>query len=103
MALEAILIILVVGAWLVHFLIIGYDMSAAEAGALAFALFGISAVMRDIAGRMTASGASPSMLVIVGLALGAGGLVLLGEGDSTGVAVVSLVLMAIGLSLPYPL
>ena len=94
---------LVVGAWLVHFLIIGYGMSAAEAGGLAFALFGISAVMRDVAGRMTASGASPSMLVIVGLALGAGGLVLLGEGDSTGVAVVSLVLMAIGLSLPYPL
>jgi predicted MFS family arabinose efflux permease len=94
---------LVVGAWLVHFLITGYDLSAAEAGALAFALFGISAVMRDIAGRMTASGDSPSMLVIVGLALGAGGLVLLGEGDSTSVAVVSLVLMGVGLSLPYPL
>jgi DHA1 family inner membrane transport protein len=94
---------LVVGAWLVHFLITGYEMSAAEAGALAFALFGISAVMRDIAGRMTASGDSPSMLVIVGLALGASGLFLLGEGDSTGVAVVSLVLMGVGLSLPYPL
>jgi predicted MFS family arabinose efflux permease len=94
---------LVVGAWLVHFLITGYGMSAAEAGALAFGLFGLSAVMRDIAGRLTASGASPSMLVIVGLALGAGGLVLLGGGDSTVVAVLSLVLMGVGLSLPYPL
>ena len=94
---------LIVGAWLVHFLITGYGMSAAEAGALAFALFGISAVMRDLAGRMTASGAGPSMLVIVGLAVGAAGLLLLGDGDSTGVAVVSIVVMGVGLSLPYPL
>jgi predicted MFS family arabinose efflux permease len=94
---------LIVGAWLVHFLITGYGMSAAEAGGLSFALFGISAVMRDLAGRMTASGASPSMLVIVGLAVGAGGLALLGVGDSTGVALVSIVLMGVGLSLPYPL
>jgi MFS family permease len=94
---------LVVGAWLIHFLITGYGMSAGAAGALAFGLFGISAVMREVAGRMTASGDSPSMLVIVGLALGAGGLFLLGVGDSTLTAVVSLVLMAVGLSLPYPL
>jgi MFS family permease len=94
---------LIVGAWLVHFLITGYWMSAAEAGALSFALFGISAGMRDLAGRMTASGAGPSMLVIVGLAFGAAGLVLLGEGSSTGVAVVAIVLMGVGLSLPYPL
>jgi MFS family permease len=94
---------LIIGAWLVHFLITGYGMSAGAAGALAFALFGISAVMRDVAGRMTASGDSPSMLVIVGLALGTGGLFLLGVGDSTLAAVVSLVLIAIGLSLPYPL
>jgi predicted MFS family arabinose efflux permease len=94
---------LVVGAWLVHFLITGYGMSAGAAGSLAFALFGISALMRDIAGRLTASGASPSMLVTVGLALGAAGLFLLGEGDSTVPAVASLVLMGVGLSLPYPL
>ena len=94
---------LVVGAWLVHFLVTGYGMSAAGAGALAFALFGLSALMREIAGRMTASGDSPALLVIVGLALGAGGLFLLGVGDSTLAAVISLVLMAVGLSLPYPL
>lgn len=94
---------LIVGAWLVHFLIIGYGISAAGAGALAFAMFGLSAVMRDIAGRMTAAGDSSALLVIVGLALGAGGLVLLGAGNSTLAAVISLVLMAVGLSLPYPL
>jgi predicted MFS family arabinose efflux permease len=94
---------LIVGAWLVHFLITGYGMSAAEAGALSFALFGISAVMRDVAGRMTAAGAGPSMLVVVGLAVGAAGLVLLGEGSSTGVALLAIALMGVGLSLPYPL
>jgi predicted MFS family arabinose efflux permease len=94
---------LIVGAWLVHFLITGYGLSAAAAGGFAFALFGISAVMRDVAGRMTAAGASPSMLVIVGLAAGAAGLVLLGEGSAPGVALLAIALMAVGLSLPYPL
>ena len=80
---------LVVGAWLIHFLITGYGMSASAARALAFGLFRISAVMREVAGRMT-SGDSPSMLVIVGLALGAGGaLPHLGVGDSTLTAVIS--------------
>jgi MFS transporter, CP family, cyanate transporter len=94
---------LIVGAWLVHFLITGYGLAAATAGAFAFALFGISAVMRDLAGRMTAAGAGPSMLVLVGLSLGAAGLVLLGVGDSPGVALVAIALMGVGLSLPYPL
>jgi MFS family permease len=94
---------LIVGAWLVHFLIVDVGMKAAAAGLLSFALFGISAVMRDVAGRMTAAGAGPSMLVIVGLGLGAAGLVLLGESDSVGVALGGIVLMGVGLSLPYPL
>ena len=94
---------LIVGAWLVHFLITGYGLSAAEAGGLSFLLFGISAVMRDVAGRMTAAGASTFLLVVVGLGLGAAGLVLLGQGDTAGVAVAAIVLMGVGLSLPYPL
>ncbi len=94
---------LIVGAWLVHFLITGYGLSAAAAGGFAFVLFGISAVMRDVAGRMTAAGAGPSMLVIVGLGIGAAGLVLLGQGNSPGVALVAIALMGVGLSLPYPL
>ena len=94
---------LIVGAWLVHFLITAYGLSAAEAGGLAFLLFGISAVMRDVAGRMTAAGASTFLLVVVGLGLGAAGLVLLGQGDTTGIAIAAIVLMGVGLSLPYPL
>jgi predicted MFS family arabinose efflux permease len=94
---------LIVGAWLVHFLITGYGLSAAEAGGLSFLLFGISAVMRDVAGRMTAAGASTFLLVVVGLGLGAAGLVLLGQGDTAGIAIGAIVLMGVGLSLPYPL
>jgi hypothetical protein len=40
---------LIVGAWLVHYLITGYGLSAAAAGGFGFLLFGISAVMRDVA------------------------------------------------------
>jgi predicted MFS family arabinose efflux permease len=94
---------LIVGAWLVHFLITGYGLSAATAGVFSFVLFGISAVMRDLAGRMTAAGAGPSMLVLVGLGIGSAGLVLLGIGDSAGVALIAIALMGVGLSLPYPL
>jgi predicted MFS family arabinose efflux permease len=94
---------LIVGAWLVHYLVTGYGISAAAAGAFGFALFGISAVMRDVAGRITAAGASPSMLVVVGLGLGTGGLVLLGQGGSAGIALGAIALMGVGLSLPYPL
>jgi hypothetical protein len=43
------------------------------------------------------------MLVVVGLGIGAAGLVLLGQGTSTVVALAAIVLMGIGLSLPYPL
>jgi predicted MFS family arabinose efflux permease len=94
---------LIVGAWLVHYLITDIGMSAAGAGTLAFILFGISAVMRDVAGRLTAAGAGASMLVVVGLGVGTAGLVLLGQGESTGVALIAIVLMGVGLSLPYPL
>jgi predicted MFS family arabinose efflux permease len=94
---------LIIGAWLVHFLVTDVGMSAAGAGALGFILFGISAVMRDVAGRMTAAGASPAMLVIVGLGIGTAGIVLLGESESTALALAGIVLMGVGLSLPYPL
>jgi predicted MFS family arabinose efflux permease len=94
---------LVAGAWLVHFLITSVGLSAAGAGALSFILFGISAVMRDVAGRVTAAGASPATLVIIGLGVGAAGLVLLGQSESAALALGAIVLMAVGLSLPYPL
>jgi predicted MFS family arabinose efflux permease len=94
---------LIVGAWLVHYLTTGYGLSTTAAGGFAFALFGISAVMRDVAGRITAAVAAPAMLVVVGLGIGTAGLVLLGQGSAPGVALVAIALMGVGLSLPYPL
>ena len=93
---------LIIGAWLVHYLTAGDGLSPALAGALGFMLFGISAVMRDLAGRWSAAGVSSSLLVIVGLGLAAAGLVLLGQGRSAGLAATSIALIGIGLSLPYP-
>lgn len=94
---------LVVGAWLVHYLTVGDGLSASIAGALGFGLFGISALMRELAGRMSAAGTSPSLLVVGGLTAAAAGLVLLGQGRSVGVVMVAIALIGIGLSLPYPL
>ena len=77
-------------------------MSAAVAGALSFMLFGISALMRDLAGRWSAAGVSTSLLVVLGLGLAAAGLVLLGQGRSVGLVAVAIALVGVGLSLPYP-
>lgn len=92
-----------IGAWLVHYLITDIGLSAGAAGGLSFLLFGISAVMRDVAGRLAGSGTSPSLLVIAGLSVAAGGIALLGLGTSAAAAAAALVLIGIGLSLPYPL
>ncbi len=93
---------LIIGAWLVHYLTTGDGMSAAVAGALSFMLFGISALMRDLAGRWSAAGVSTSLLVVLGLGLAAAGLVLLGQGRSVGLVAVAIALVGVGLSLPYP-
>src|SRR5262245_4739190 len=94
---------LVIGAWLVHYLVTEIDTSASLAGAMSFILFGISAVMRDVAGRLTGSGTSAALLVVVGLAVAAGGILLLGLGRSVATASAGIVLVGVGISLPYPL
>jgi DHA1 family inner membrane transport protein len=93
---------LIIGAWVVHYLTTGDGLSPTVAGALAFMLFGISAVMRDLAGRMSAAGVRPSVLVIVGLGLAAAGLVLLGQVHSVVLVGLAIALIGVGLSLPYP-
>jgi predicted MFS family arabinose efflux permease len=94
---------LVVGAWLVHYLTAGEGISASAAGALSFLLFGVSAVMRDVAGRLAGRGTPVALLVLGGLSLAAAGLLLLGEDRSLGPATAAIVLLGVGLSLPYPL
>lgn len=94
---------LVVGAWLVHYLTVGDGLSPSTAGALSFLLFGISALMRDVAGRLAERGTPVAALVLGGLAMAAAGLLLLGEDRSLGPAIAAIVLLGVGLSLPYPL
>ena len=94
---------LVIGAWLVHYLVTEIELSAALAGGLSFMLFGISALMRDLAGRLSGSGVAPSVLVVGGLAAAAAGIALLGLGRSGGGAALAIALIGVGLSLPYPL
>ena len=103
LGLTALSIPLVIGAWLVHYLTAGDGVSTATAGAMAFGLFGVSALMRDVAGRMAASGVPHLALVVGGLGLGAAGLLLLGQDRTLPAAAGSIVLIGIGLSLPYPL
>jgi predicted MFS family arabinose efflux permease len=94
---------LVIGAWLVHYLVTDIGTSASLAGALSFILFGISAAMRDVAGRLAGAGTSNAVLVVSGLAIAAAGILLLGLGRSVTTASAGIVLLGVGISLPYPL
>ncbi|MSO41117.1 MAG: MFS transporter [Solirubrobacterales bacterium] len=93
----------VVGAWLVPYLVAGEDIGASLAGALGFLLFVVSAIWRDLGGRMLARGAGPGLLAWLGCALGAAGLALLAADRSFAAALAAVVLIGIGLSLPYAL
>jgi predicted MFS family arabinose efflux permease len=94
---------LVIGAWLVHYLTTEIGLAAGVAGGLSFMLFGISAVMRDVAGRLAAGMASHALLVVGGLSMAAAGIALLGLGDTAATSTLALILIGVGLSLPYPL
>src|SRR5512132_425431 len=78
LAISVLTVPLVIGAWLVGYLSAGDSMSTAAAGVFGFALFAISAVTRDVGGRLSAAGVSRRLLAVV-------------------------VLTGVGFSLPYPL
>jgi predicted MFS family arabinose efflux permease len=90
---------MVVGAWLVAFLV-GSGMAAAIAGALSFVMFGSSAAMRVMGGRLSAGAGSASILAGT-LLLAAAGLALLALDQRTAVVLVAVLLMGAGFALPY--
>jgi predicted MFS family arabinose efflux permease len=90
---------MVVGAWLVAFLV-GSGMAAAIAGALSFVMFGSSAAMRVTGGRLSARGESARILSGT-LLLAAAGLTLLALDQQPVVVLVAVVLMGAGFALPY--
>jgi predicted MFS family arabinose efflux permease len=94
---------LVIGAWLVQYLVSFGGLTTALAGALSFALFGLSATVRDIGGRLSAAGVPPGMLACAALLVGSAGIAILAVDASLGPAIASVLLQAIGLNLPYAL
>lgn len=100
-AVAAFAVPIVIGAWMVHYLITEGGMSASTAGLVAFAVFGVSAFSRDFGGVLLARGADHGAISFGGLAVGAAGLVVLAFEPTFGGALVATVLMGFGLSLPY--
>ncbi len=99
-AIAAFTVPIVIGAWLVHYLIIE-GVSASTAGLVAFTLFGVSAGARDLSGHLLARGVPSPALSVGGCAIGAAGLALLAVEPSAAGAFAASVLIGIGLSLPY--
>jgi predicted MFS family arabinose efflux permease len=103
LAISVLTVPLVIGAWLIGYLSAGDSMSTAAAGGFGFALFGISAIARDVGGRLSAAGVSRRLLAVGGLLVAAAGLVVLAESRSVAAATGVVLLTGIGFSLPYPL
>ncbi len=91
---------LTLGAWFVHLEVLD-GVGIGLAGALAFVLFGVSAVMREVGGLLAGRGVSTQILVGGTPLLGVLGLLIAAFFDSPGSAVVAVVLMASGFALPY--
>ena len=100
-AIPAFSVPIVIGAWFVHYVVTEGSVSASAAGLIAFLVFAVSAISRDLGGQLLARGTSSGLLSLGGLALGAAGIVVLGVEPSLGGALASAVLMGIGLNLPY--
>ena len=91
----------VLGAWMVHYLIVEGGVSTSTAGLIAFALFGASALSRELGGQLIARGVGHGVVSLGGLAVGAVGLAVLGLEPSVGGALAAAVLVGVGLPLPY--
>ena len=100
-AIPAFSVPIVIGAWFVHYLVAFGDVAAGTAGAIGFLVFAASAASRDLSGQLLARGASPGLLSLGGLTVGAAGLAVLALDPSVAGGLASAVLMGVGLSLPY--
>jgi nitrate/nitrite transporter NarK len=92
---------LIVGAWLIHYLTQGDGIAVSLAGLLAFVMFGVSALARDLGGTLSARGVSAVVLVGIAPLLAATGLAMIAVDRSFAVALPAVVLMGIGFSTPY--
>ena len=92
---------LTLGAWFVHYVIEQGAIGAALAGGLAFVLFGVSALMREVGGTLARRGVSPALLTGVMPWLATIGLVAVALDPDAAVVAAAVVLMGAGFALPY--
>ena len=92
---------LILGSWLVHYLNVDNDLTAATAGTLSFVMFGVSAAAREGGGMLAQRGLSPALLAGGATFLAAIGLAILALGGSVAVFSVALVAAGIGFAVPY--
>lgn len=92
---------LILGSWLVHYLSVDNSLAIGTAGALSFAMFGISGAARELGGKLAERGVS--LMVLIGLTplLASAGLAVLAASDSLGLAAIAVVLAGIGFAVPY--
>jgi predicted MFS family arabinose efflux permease len=91
---------MVISAWLIHYLAVDGTVALSAAGALSFAVFGISAVARVAGGRLGVR-VAPAALMGLPPLLAAAGLAGIAVEDQTLVAAAAMVAMGFGFSLPY--
>lgn len=92
---------LTLGAWFVHYETVDGTLAAGLAGGFAFLLFGVSALMRQVGGRLASRGVSPVLLAGVTPLLAAAGLALIALETSAAAVALAAVLMGAGFALPY--
>jgi predicted MFS family arabinose efflux permease len=91
---------MILGAWLVEYLVSDADLAKAAAGALGFVLFGITAAARFGGARLRARGV-PRVAVVATLGLAPLGLVALALDPTLPLVLAAMILIAVGLGSPY--
>jgi predicted MFS family arabinose efflux permease len=94
-------ITIVVSTWLIPYLARSGHVRPAVAGALGFALFAVTAAVRQVSGRLAESAPARLVMIAGGPALAAAGLAGLAVEPSTGASVAWVALMGAGFALPY--
>ena len=91
---------MVLGAWLVEYLVRDGGLSTALAGSLAFLLFALSAAARILGASLQRRGL-PHVALTGSLALAAAGMAAVAVAPSMPIALVAVIALALGFAIPY--
>jgi predicted MFS family arabinose efflux permease len=92
---------LIVSAWLVAYLTRHAGVQTAAAGALAFLVFGLTALVRPVGARLAGAGRPFGLLAGGGTLVATVGLLALAASTSLAVGLIAVMLMGVGFALPY--